>query len=130
MKPDSVSGLRREHVEAFITHLLATRAPATASNRYRALQAFFRWALEEGEIEESPMRAMKPPFIPDQAVPVVETAALTKLLKLADQDRSFEGRRDAAILWLLCDTGMRRGELLGLKVSDLDLDERVAFVLG
>ena len=41
--PADVAHVRREHVEAFIAALLARWKPATASNRYRALQVFFRW---------------------------------------------------------------------------------------
>lgn len=44
--------------------------------------------------------------------------------------RSFEDVRDQAIIRLLADTGMRRGELLGIEVDDLDLDGAVALVTG
>jgi hypothetical protein len=30
-------------------------------NRYRGLQAFFKWAVAEGELEASPMASMNPP---------------------------------------------------------------------
>src|ERR1700722_16002686 len=56
--PTEVAKLGREHVEAFIEHLVATRAPATASNRYRALMALFNFAVDFGEITDSPMRKM------------------------------------------------------------------------
>ena len=50
--PLEVANLRRDHIEAFISHLLETRKPATAHNRFRGVQAFFKWATEEGEIKE------------------------------------------------------------------------------
>jgi site-specific recombinase XerC len=59
--PIDGSAIRREHVEAWIGELLERWRPATASNRYRGLQAFMRWAVEEGEIRESPMAKMRPP---------------------------------------------------------------------
>jgi integrase/recombinase XerC len=37
----------RAHVESFIVTLLQTRSPATANNRFRALQQFFKWLTEE-----------------------------------------------------------------------------------
>ena len=43
---------------------------------------------------------------------------------------SFEDRRDTAIVRLLLDTGMRRAELAGLKIDDVDLDQQVAIVMG
>ncbi len=42
-----VEAIMREHVESFIADLLARCKPATASNRFRAPQAFFKWLLEE-----------------------------------------------------------------------------------
>src|SRR5690606_16112839 len=41
--PTDVPAIHREHVESFIADVLARHKPATASNRYRALQAFFKW---------------------------------------------------------------------------------------
>ncbi|MDQ3575618.1 MAG: tyrosine-type recombinase/integrase [Actinomycetota bacterium] len=41
---------------------------------------------------------------------------------------AFEDRRDQALIGLLLDTGMRRGELLGMRAEDLDLDQHVALV--
>ncbi|MDE3076346.1 MAG: phage integrase N-terminal SAM-like domain-containing protein, partial [Chloroflexota bacterium] len=64
--PQTLENIRREHVEAFIADLLARWKPATASNRYRALQVFFKWAMQEGEIKTSPMVNMKPPAIPEE----------------------------------------------------------------
>jgi site-specific recombinase XerD len=44
--------------------------------------------------------------------------------------RDFAARRDTAIIRLFIDTGMRRGELAGLTVDDIDFDMDVAQVLG
>ena len=55
----------REHVELFIERLLATRSPATANNRYRALQRLFAYLVDECEIGDSPMAKMKPPKVPE-----------------------------------------------------------------
>ncbi len=46
--PWNVANLRREHVESFVEHLLERWNPATANNRYRRLQTFFKWLIDEG----------------------------------------------------------------------------------
>jgi site-specific recombinase XerD len=53
--PTQATKVTREHVESFIEDLAAKWKPATANNRYRGLQAWFKWLLEEGEIRVSPM---------------------------------------------------------------------------
>jgi site-specific recombinase XerD len=63
--PTEPAHLTREHVETFITALLERCKPGTAANRYRSLQAWFKWLLEEGEITSSPMARMKPPHVPE-----------------------------------------------------------------
>src|SRR6266498_3790505 len=127
--PLTVSVLKREHIELFIADQLARWKPATANNRYRGLQSFFGWALAEGELEASPMAGMRPPQIPETPVPVLTEDQLRRLLKACD-GRHFAARRDSAIIRLLIDTGLRRGECAGIMLEDLDLDDQVVIVLG
>ncbi len=128
--PTTAAGVRREHVESFLVALAdAGRSPATISNRFRALQQFFKYLADEGETAESPMRRMTPPRVPEQPVAVLSAEDLRALLATC-KGPGFEQLRDEAIIRLLADTGMRRAELLGLNVEDLDLDQDVAVVLG
>jgi site-specific recombinase XerD len=128
--PTVVGAIRREHVETFIADLLTKRAPATAHNRYRGCQAFFAWALEEGEVKASPMLNMRPPRLPEAPPPILREPQLRALLAACAHDRSYGGRRDEAILRLLIDTGTRRAEVLGLRIEDVDLDHGLVKVTG
>jgi site-specific recombinase XerD len=128
--PTDVASIRREHIEEFIRELLAKGFKATtAANRYRSLQCFFRWALEEGEIPNTPMKNMHPPHVPEELPEVLTEEQLRKLIRSCD-GKPFEDRRDQAIIRLLVDTGMRRSEIAGLTLEDLDLDNNTAVVLG
>jgi site-specific recombinase XerD len=127
--PTEVSHIRREHVEAFIEKLVATKAPATAHNRYRALSSMFTFFIDFGEITESPMAKMKPPHVPEVPVPVLTDEQIKKLFAAAS-GKDFESRRDTAVLRLFFDSGMRLSELTNLAVADIDLDAQVALVLG
>jgi site-specific recombinase XerD len=128
--PSVPGGIRREHVEAFISDLLSRWKPATAHNRYRAIAAFFRWLVDEGEIRESPMARMKPPRLPEAPPAVLRPDDLRRLLEACERDRTILGRRDEAILRVFMDTGARRGEVLGLTLSDVDLDRGLLTVTG
>jgi site-specific recombinase XerD len=105
--PTDAASIRREHVEAFIEHLLERWKPATASARYRALQQFFKYLVDEGEITESPMARMRPPKIPETPPPVLTDDDLHALLE-ACEGQAFDDRRDPAILRVLIDTGAPR----------------------
>jgi site-specific recombinase XerD len=127
--PTAARSVCREHVESFIASRRDTVKPTTLSVEFRALQQFWRWCVEEDEIDRSPMERMKAPKVPDSPVPVVSVDDFRKLLKTAE-GRDYNARRDTAILMLMFDTGMRRGELEGLRVDDLDLRDRLAYVTG
>lgn len=127
--PTEVSSIAREHVEAYLEDVLQHWKPATANNRYRALQQFFRFLVEEGEITESPMRNMKPPTIPEAPVPVLSLDDLKALLEACEGNRP-DDRRDTAIIRVFLDTGARLGEVAGLTMDDVDLDGRQLVVTG
>jgi site-specific recombinase XerD len=128
--PSRLPSIRREHVEAYLVSLQdAGKRPATVSLAYRSLQPFYRWAVSEDEIEVSPMERMKPPLVPEEPPPVLTDDQLRRILEVC-KGSDFESRRDEAIVRLFDDTGMRRGELCGLRVEDVDLDQNVAVVMG
>jgi site-specific recombinase XerD len=128
--PIALHAIRREHVEAFFADLFARgQKPATALNRFGSLRAFFKWAVEEGEIKDSPMRNMKPPHVPEEPPAVLTEEQLKKLLKECEGP-NFEDKRDLAIIRLLIDTGMRRAEISSLSVEDVNLETNVAVVMG
>ena len=127
--PTTPEAISREHVESFITYLLAKWKPLTAATRYRGLQQYFKWLVEEGEIKESPMARMKPPRVPEQPPELFSDDDLRRLFKVCE-GRSFEERRDMAIIRLLLDTGLRRAELAGLTLEDVDFSTNTVTVMG
>ncbi len=128
--PTDVPNIRREHVEAFLVDLQARARPATVAQRFRSLQQLFRWLADEGEVRESPMARMRPPAVPVEPPALLSPDDLKRLLA-ACAGTDFDERRDNAILRLLLDTGMRRGELAGLRVADLEFEPwPAAIVMG
>ena len=134
--PDAMTGVRREHVEAWIEHLLARSAPATAHNRYRGLHAFWKWAVDEGEVKESPMARMRPPRLSEILIPILTEEEIERLLK-ACAGQTFADRRDLAIVQTFISTGARKSEIGNLRYhvddleqSDVDLDSGRALVRG
>ncbi len=127
--PSRPQDVTREHLEAWIEHLLGKWKPATANNRYRGLQAYFKWLAQEGEVKVSPMANMKPPRVPEQSPEVLSEDELRRILK-ACSGADFEDRRDMGIIRLLLDTGLRRAEMAGLTLEAVDLDAQTLEVLG
>lgn len=131
--------IERGHVEAFLVDVRERTSPANEAKHYRSLQQLWRWLVDvEEELAVSPMAKLTPPRVPAKPVPVITDEKLAALLA-ACAGRDFNSRRDAAMIRLLTDTGMRAGELLGLTVdgadqlgrpTGLDLQYAIAHVIG
>lgn len=126
--PQEPPAVTREHVEAFIERVLESHSAATAANRYRSLQQFFRWLVDEGEVPSSPMTRMRPPVVPEQPVPIFTADELRRLLATCAH-KTFEDLRDRALFRVFIDTGARVSEIANLQfdplnaeMSDIDLD--------
>lgn len=135
--PLEVTHITREHAESFISHLLETRKPATANNRYRGLQSFFKWLVDEGELKSNPMERMKPPRVPEAPPDVLREDQLKALLATCDRGNTFEDRRDAALIRVFIDTGARLSEITNLRwnpqddtCNDVDQDRGILRVIG
>lgn len=125
-----VANIDRNLVRAWLAHLdAAGRSPNTVKQRYSSLSQFFRWLVEEEEIPASPMAGIKPPAVPDNPPPVIPQEQLRALLGTCT-GRDFVSRRDRALILVLADTGVRRSEVVGMKVEDVNLKNQTATVLG
>ncbi|BDW91529.1 tyrosine-type recombinase/integrase [Muricauda ruestringensis] len=102
----------------------------TINRKISSLQAYYKFLLKIGEITVSPMvkhRALKTEKKIE--VPFSEKEMESVLSEIPFED-DFEGERDKLIIELLYATGMRRTELVNLKIQDLDLAGHQLKVLG
>jgi site-specific recombinase XerD len=125
--PRELRAIRREHLEAWIGDMLEHNQAGTVSIAFRAVRPFFRWLVDEDEIDRSPMDKMKAPVPPANPPSVLSDEEIGKMLA-ACKGVDFISRRDLAMLSLMLDTGLRRGELAGMNVGDLNLGQMVGFI--
>jgi len=122
-------------VQRWLVHLLTRYGDAYTSNQSRALQQFFRWLAEEEQVPD-PMTRLRALKVTEKLVPVFTSEELSARDKTC-QGRTFAQRRDAAIIAVLTATGIRAGELAGIRYdagdprrSDVDLWRREITVRG
>lgn len=118
-------------IRNWIVHLSEQGVSNRSINRkISSLQAYYKFLLKVGDITVSPLikhRALK--TSKKVEVPFSEMEMETILSEIPFGD-DFEGCRDKLIIELLYATGMRRAELVNLKVSDVDLSSGLLKVLG
>lgn len=128
--PTTVRQLQPDHLEAFIVWLYERQLrPATILARHHALARFFGWLVDEGELTDSPMGQLPRPtaLLPH---PTVVSAGQVEALLAACAGFRFEDVRDAALIRVLVDTGLRLTEVAGRQVADIDFDLNAVYVAG
>jgi integrase/recombinase XerD len=101
----------------------------TINGYLRALQAFWSWLARESFIKENPFDRLRIPKPPKKIIPVFTEEQLRQLLAAIEMT-SATGYRDYAIILTLLDTGVRCGELIGLRLTDINLESRLLKVWG
>lgn len=96
----------------------------TIDNIRRIMSSFFAWLEDEDYIVKSPVRRI---HRVKTAVIAKETLSDENLETLRDECDTL---RDLAVVDILASTGMRVGELVGLDIADVNLQERECLVTG
>ena len=126
--PDTLPG--DETIERYIAHQRQRNlSPSTVLARFRALRAVLLFAEARNLISraENPMHTVRPPKIPRQRPRHTSTQEMQRLLNSIHGERWLD-HRDRLIIHLLFFSGLRLGEICGLKVADVDLRRREVFV--
>lgn len=123
-----VEDITQSSIKEYLAHLRALgRSPNTISRARSSLAAFCSWLVEEELVARNPIQGVKTIKTVSSPVRIVEDGDLIGLLR-ATQGKTFFDRRDHAIIRVLAETGVRRSELLGMHLDDIDLDEQTAYI--
>jgi len=95
---------------------------------FRGIRALMNFATAEGLLEESPVRNVRSPRVPNDQIVPLDPSQLQRMIDAARRTRAAE--RDAAIVKVLADTGLRAGELCSLTLGDLDRGTGELLVMG
>jgi len=124
----SPAELTRHHVRGWIADVRSRNGATTAATYYAGVRHFAKWLASEGEITSNPTDGVRCPVPTEAATPVLTADELKALLGTCSR-QTFTGTRDAAIIMLLADGGLRLSELVSLQVADVE-SNRIAYVVG
>ncbi len=117
-------------VEAWLAWRFAQQTQARSAARYTsALKRFYRYLLRENLVAADPTLNLDSPKLPRALPKALSEADVGRLLDSADT-RTTSGLRDRAMLETLYATGLRVSELVGLKLTALNLNDGVLRVTG
>ncbi len=128
------------YLRGVITRRGRPYSSVSIQSKARFVFTFFNWLFAHKKLDANPVAQITKPKAEKVLIRVFSEEDLVKLD--AACDRSPRGRsltvderkalsaRDRAVLWLLLSTGIRSGELCGLRFSDLDWDDSSIYVHG
>lgn len=119
----------RDHVRGWIVATREASSSSTARAYFAGVRHFLRWMVAEGEADHDPTDGIRTPPPDDQRTDVLSVDDLRALLATCS-GRDLVSRRDAAIIYLFADCGLRLAELSELTTGDVDLKDRVVIVRG
>ena len=102
----------------------------TVNRKIASLKSYYKFLLRKGQITASPLSAHRPLRTDRKLEVPFSVQEMQELLSEWEEDGSFEGLRDQLIVELFYTTGIRRAELIGIRMGDLDLPGGTLKVLG
>ena len=94
---------------------------ATISRSVASLKKFFQYLLKSQYVSFDPTEILKAPKV-EKKVPSILTMEEVSLLLQEPKKQTPKSIRDKAMVELLYETGIRSSEMIGLKVSNLNLE--------
>ena len=109
-----IAAIRKSDVQSYVTRRLGEVAPGSVIRELGILKHLLNFAVEHEIIPTNPAQSVKPPKAPAGRVRYLQPTELKALLELCPPWLQ-------PIVALAATTGMRRGEILGLRWLDVDL---------
>ncbi|MBW2096315.1 MAG: site-specific tyrosine recombinase XerD [Deltaproteobacteria bacterium] len=121
--------LDREILSSYVRRLGKKLSARSVARHVSSLRRFFRFLVREGKLEVNPARLLESPKMPRKLPGTLSPQEVERLL-CAPKPVSPKGQRDLAMLELLYATGLRVSELVGLRISSINLESGYVRTLG
>ena len=119
-----------DQLEEFVKWIAKTGVAATTQARIiSGVRAFFKYLIMENEINDDPTALLESPKLGRKLPEFLSEEEIESMIDAIDRS-SREGERNRAIIETLYGCGLRVSELVGLKISDLHLEDEYIMVTG
>jgi integrase/recombinase XerC len=128
----ALADVRTRDLRAFLVDQAVRRpAPSSQAQTVVAVRCFFRFCLESDYLGRDPAKVLRTPTKRETLPDVLDRKELSRLLQAPGKPgvwtRVHAGKieRDRLLLALFAYSGLRRAEIIGLDVDDVDLERRL-----
>tara|TARA_R110001632_G_scaffold218358_1_gene347539 strand:+ start:4685 stop:5584 length:900 start_codon:yes stop_codon:yes gene_type:complete len=128
---NDISESNYSQIRSWIVSLVDGEVSNRSINRkVSSLKSFYKYLQKIKTIEINPLASHKALKTPKKVQVPFSIKEVTMALSEIIPDDSFETIRDKLMIELFYSTGMRRAELINLKVSSIDMPEKLVKVVG
>lgn len=130
-KKVSIEKVDYAHIRSWIVLLNKEgKVNKTINRKVSSLSAYYKFLHKIGDIPVNPIKDHKSLKIPKRVNIPFSIKEVEQVLELLEDDKSFTGIRDRLLIEFFYCTGLRKSELIALRVSDVDFDRCTVKVLG
>ncbi len=116
-------------IRVYISKLYNKNKKVSISRKLASIRTFFEFLIRTGSMKSNAAKLVPTPKGEKRLPTFLTVDEVVKLVETPGSDNALESR-DRAILELLYSCGLRVSELVGINLSDLDLDSMSVKVLG
>ncbi len=131
--PDSISNhsaIEQNAVRSFLAmQMNGGAAKKSVVRKLSTLRSFYKFLIRKKILHTNPTLSVIRPKLEKKLPQFVNKESIEAIMNLPD-NTAYEGSRDLAILELLYGSGIRRGELIGLNIGDIDFHSGTIKVTG
>lgn len=131
---DDLSRADADMIRFWLLRLMEEGLSARSVNRkLSSLKSFWRYLLAKGLVKENPCRKLLSPKVHKSLPSFLKKEEMESLLDDVSESEDmseFVAKRNRLMIEMLLQTGMRRSELMGLALSDVDMSSCLLRVKG
>ena len=128
---ESVSEVNHHTIRKWLIYLNDShKSERTINRKLSSLKTYFKFLMKNEVVISNPLLKIQSLKVPERIVRDIKEDELTELFESNIFSDNFEGIRDKAILTTFYLCGIRREELISLKISDVDFHNMQIKVLG
>ena len=127
----SLEKANHKQVRAWIVMLMDEGiTPRTINRKLSTLKGFYRFLKKRDIIDINPMQKVISPKMAKRLPAYFRESTIHDLFEIVDFEDNYEGKRNRLLLMILYQTGMRRAELMQLRLTDINFSQSLFSVTG
>ncbi|HOK56210.1 MAG TPA: tyrosine recombinase XerC [bacterium] len=134
LKEKKISDFEKVEYEDFISFIGKLKnsklKEKTIGRKVASLKSFYKFLVMRKYIRKNPAILIQSPKIPEKLPNFLTYNEISRILEIPFDKKNWQTLRDKAILEILYSTGIRVGELVNLKLEDINFVDEVIKVKG